>query len=63
MVVVNSRKDLMNLTKEEGQVQILRYSEADYLLLHFLWKRVVSGFHELSCSAGKDKTIFNIYSL
>lgn len=53
MVVVNSQKDLKKLTKEEAQVQILHYSEADYLL-HFLWKRVVSGFHEPSCSAGRQ---------
>lgn len=48
-VVVNSRKELMNLTKEEAQVQLLH--DSDYLLLHFLQKRVVSCFHEPSCSA------------
>lgn len=54
VVVVNSRMDLMNLTKEEAQAQILHYSEADYPLLHFLWKRVVSYFHEPSCSVGRQ---------
>ena len=51
-VVVNSRKELMNLTKEEAQVQLLRYF--DYLLLRFLRKRVVSCFHEPSCSARRQ---------
>lgn len=44
----------MNLTKEEAREQDLHYFAADYLLLRFLWKRVVSGFHEPSCSAGRQ---------